>query len=137
MGVCSLASKSLPETSILHTWKPTILSATENGGNAADVIDWMREEIEDAGFVNLHDLDFNIPTGDWPQHPVWKEAGRLGMIHFKVRPPIPNSLSAILSSCVNSLAGRICRLGNLGSGEVRSSSALVSSRDRGLACNAQ
>lgn len=79
-----MASKPVPENSILHTWKPTILAANQNAGNAADVIDWMRQEIEDAGFVSIQEYNFKLPTGDWPQHPIWKEAGRLGMIHFKV-----------------------------------------------------
>lgn len=85
-----MAPKPLPENSMLHTWKPTILAATENGGNAADLMDWMREEIEIAGFVNVHEQSFKLPMGDWPQHPIWKEAGRLGMIHFKVSSPICN-----------------------------------------------
>lgn len=85
MEVRSLPAKSLPEDATLRTYKSTLLAATENAGHASDNTDWMRQEIEDAGFVNVHELDFKMPVGDWPSHPVWKEAGKLSAILYKVR----------------------------------------------------
>ena len=85
MEVESMPANPLPADSKLRTWKPTMMAATTNSGNAADVIDWMREEIEAAGFIHIHEHVYKLPTGDWPQHPIWKEAGRLSMGQFRVR----------------------------------------------------
>lgn len=85
MEVRSLPAKSLPEDAMLRAYKSTLLAATENAGHASDNTDWMRQEIEDAGFVNVHELDFKMPVGEWPSHPVWKEAGKLSATLYKVR----------------------------------------------------
>ena len=82
--VRSMDPKPLPKNAVLHTWKPTMYATTENAGYASDCIDWMKQEIEDAGFINVHEIDFKLPTGDWSSHPVWKEAGRLSAVLYKV-----------------------------------------------------
>lgn len=46
------------------------------------VPDLMRAGIENAGFINVHERDFKMPLGEWPKHPIYKEAGRLNKINF-------------------------------------------------------
>ena len=46
-------------------------------GYNAKVLETMRAGIENAGFINVHERDFKMPIGDWPKHPLYKEAGRL------------------------------------------------------------
>lgn len=91
MEIHSMEPKVLPKDAVLHTWRPTMYAMAENAGQAADCIDWMKTEIEDAGFINVHELDFKLPTGDWPSHPAWKEAGRLSAVLYKVGVLIPYS----------------------------------------------
>lgn len=43
----------------------------------------MRDGIEKAGFINIHERTFKFPLGDWPRHPVYKEAGARSLMHFK------------------------------------------------------
>lgn len=52
-------------------------------GNCMHVTDLMREGIEKAGFINVHERAFKFPIGDWPKHPIYKEAGRLHMKSYK------------------------------------------------------
>lgn len=84
MEMRSMSEKPIPEDSMLYKWKPATIACTENTGYAADCTTWMKEEIEAAGFVNVHGLEFKLVTGDWPSHPVWKEAGKLSAILYKV-----------------------------------------------------
>lgn len=42
----------------------------------------MRGMIEKAGFVNVQEKVIKIPFGDWPKHPVYKDAGRCNKIHY-------------------------------------------------------
>lgn len=87
--VYSMEPKPLPEDSVLNKWFATLYPAARQTGHSFDVTDWMKQDIEEAGFVNLHETDFKVPLGEWPQHPIYKEAGRLSMIHFKVVPSLP------------------------------------------------
>lgn len=82
--MCSMEPKPLPADAKLRGFKPIIAAATKNAGNAADLVDFMKEEIEAAGFINLHEHNFKLPLGSWPQHPIYKEAGRLSMAHIRV-----------------------------------------------------
>lgn len=62
-------------------------------GNCMHVTDLMREGIEKAGFINIHERVFKFLIGDWPKHPIYKEAGRLHMKSYKDG-SLPPSLSA-------------------------------------------
>ena len=54
-----------------------------NSGNASDIGPFMKEEIEEAGFVNVTQMQLKWPIGDWCRHPIYKEAGRAGLIAFE------------------------------------------------------
>ena len=55
----------------------------EKTGNEAEVTSFMRSEIEEAGFFSIQEVQFKMPIGDWHNHPVYKDTGRLNTIPFK------------------------------------------------------
>lgn len=70
---------SLPKDSLFTkhgALSETVLAQTGFTGNVPEL---MRAGIEGAGFVNVHERNFKMPLGDWPKHPIYKEAGRLHM----------------------------------------------------------
>ena len=75
--------KPAPPGSLLADFANVIFECAKKTGNATDITDWMSEEIRAAGFVKLHERDIKMPIGDWPSHPIYKEAGGLAMTHFK------------------------------------------------------
>ena len=44
----------------------------------------MRKRIENAGFIDVHERDYKVPIGEWPKHPIHKEAGRYQMMHYEL-----------------------------------------------------
>ena len=74
---------SLPADSLLAKWREEMGSITEKSGNTILVTDLMRQGIENAGFVNIHEKKFKFPLGDWPRHPIYQEAGEMNKVHFK------------------------------------------------------
>lgn len=78
-GDCNLVADddSLPKDNILHTWGPNIIGAAGKSGRPLDTLDTMREQIEKAGFVDIHEKVYKWPIGPWPKDPVLKETGRL------------------------------------------------------------
>lgn len=76
-------TKPMPKDSLLAKYADTLLGCTEKAGVAADITDFMKEEIEAAGFTSIQVKKFQMPIGDWPKHPVYKDAGRLQMEQFR------------------------------------------------------
>lgn len=68
---------SLPNDSLLAGHDAMAQPVVAKTGYNAKVLDTMRSGIENAGFINVHERDFKMPIGDWPKHPLYKEAGRL------------------------------------------------------------
>lgn len=52
-------------------------------GKGIDTMNTMRARIEAAGFTNIHEKLYKVPTGDWAKNKILKEAGRLNLIQFK------------------------------------------------------
>lgn len=84
-------TKPLPKDSLLTKWEETMLAAAEKSGNPTNIPDFMKQDIQEAGFVNVNEVVIKVPTGDWHSHPVYKDAGRLAAIHFKVSILLPLS----------------------------------------------
>ncbi len=61
---------SLPEDSYLAGQGQMLERAALKAGNDIRIVDYMKEKIEGAGFVNVHERHFKLPIGDWPKHPV-------------------------------------------------------------------
>lgn len=74
---------SLPENSYLAGQGPMLERAALKAGNDIRIVDYMKEEIEHAGFVNVHERHFKLPVGDWPKHPIYKDAGTAHRAHIK------------------------------------------------------
>lgn len=75
--------KPMPEDSKLAHIGELFYASAKKAGNASDVTDFMKEEIETAGFVNVKEVLYKVPLGDWPKHPIYKEAGRLSLSQYK------------------------------------------------------
>lgn len=73
----------MPKDSHLANFHATMEPVVAQTGNCMHVTDLMREGIESAGFINIHERVFKFPIGDWPKHPIYKEAGRLQMKSYK------------------------------------------------------
>ncbi|KAJ5100051.1 hypothetical protein N7532_007052 [Penicillium argentinense] len=51
--------------------------AADNWGRPITWADQMKEELQKAGFVDIHEKNYKWPIGPWPKDPILKEAGRL------------------------------------------------------------
>lgn len=74
----------MPLDSVLATAGDEFVAAAEQTENAVDTADTMRGMIEAAGFINVHEKLYKVPIGPWPKHPIYKQAGGLNMIAFKL-----------------------------------------------------
>lgn len=74
---------TLPPDSLLSKWRSEIGAIAEKTGNTIVPTDVMRKGIEDAGFTDVHERYFKFPLGNWPKHPVFKEAGECNRMMFK------------------------------------------------------
>lgn len=66
---------------ILHSHE-IVGPAAMASGNPQTMFKEMRGRIEKAGFVNVQEKIMKIPFGDWPKHPIYKDAGRCNKIHY-------------------------------------------------------
>lgn len=64
---------------ISEQWRLNLLEASRKMGRPLDTFDKFRGRIENAGFVNVNEITYKHPIGDWPQHPLFKEVGRLNV----------------------------------------------------------
>ena len=74
---------SLPKDSLLAKFGRDMDPVVAQTGNAINVTELMKEGIEDAGFINVTERRFKFPIGDWPKHPVYKEAGAVNKTMYK------------------------------------------------------
>lgn len=74
---------TMPEDSPLQRWGPDLAAACAKSGRRGDTTDTMRADIEEAGFINVHEKKVKVPCGEWAKHPVMKEAGKLHQAQFK------------------------------------------------------
>ncbi|KAJ5912936.1 hypothetical protein N7504_001819 [Penicillium tannophilum] len=84
-GACHIMSDdgSLPEDSILASWGDNLIAASNKSGRPMGTLDTMREQIEKAGFIDVHEKVYKWPIGGWAKDPVLKEAGRLNSTMWK------------------------------------------------------
>lgn len=64
LPVHSLASNPLPNDASLYHFRSIIDEAAANAGNASYIALFMKEEIEEAEFVNVAETQFKWPIGD-------------------------------------------------------------------------
>lgn len=82
MDICC-DDDTLPADSLLSKWRTEMGAIAEETGNTIAVTDRMRQGIEDARFTNICERWFKFPIGDWPKHPVYKEAGTMNRMMFR------------------------------------------------------
>ena len=73
----------MPLDSAVGQWGPLFKAAVATSGKPADMIYTMRAKIEAAGFVNVQEKTYRVPTGTWAKHPLLKEAGKFNKLQFK------------------------------------------------------
>ena len=73
---------SAPDDAPIFTGQKLIEAAAAASGNPTTVYDEMRARIEKSGFINVQEKVMKMPYGDWPKHPVYKDAGRCNKIHY-------------------------------------------------------
>ena len=74
---------TLPADAALVKWGHWIHEAFEKMGRPFLKCEEYKQQLEDAGFVNVELKVVRRPNNDWPKDPRWKEIG-------KVSPPSPS-----------------------------------------------
>ena len=75
---------TMPLDSALATIVETFNQAAAETENSVNTADTMRSFIEGAGFINVHEKVTKTPIGPWAKHPIYKQAGGIYMISFKI-----------------------------------------------------
>ncbi|KAH6690116.1 S-adenosyl-L-methionine-dependent methyltransferase [Verticillium dahliae] len=75
-----------PDTAMGSSWSRLFVEGGERLGRSFTVLsdELQRQGMQEAGFVDLHEVNFKIPIGDWPLDPKLAEVGqwvRLTMEH--------------------------------------------------------
>lgn len=68
---------TLPEDSILRTWKELFIDCGARAGRPLDTRDRIEDRVRAAGFISVQSTDYKLPLGEWPKLQVYKDAGRV------------------------------------------------------------
>lgn len=74
---------SLKPDSLLAGWGQTFLDCASDAGRPLDTQTTMCDSIAAAGFTEIRQKLYKCPIGEWPKHPVYKDAGRVNAVHWK------------------------------------------------------
>lgn len=74
---------TVPPDSELANWGQKFEAFGRIINRPFNVFDTMKDSISAAGFTNIHEKLYKVPLGDWPKHPVYKDAGRLNEETFR------------------------------------------------------
>ncbi|OBT62535.1 hypothetical protein VE03_07387 [Pseudogymnoascus sp. 23342-1-I1] len=74
---------SLKPDSLLAGWGQTFLDCAAHAGRPLDTQLTMRDSIAAAGFTEIREKLYKCPIGEWPKHPIYKDAGRVNAVHWK------------------------------------------------------
>jgi hypothetical protein len=74
---------SLKPDSLLAGWGQTFLDCASDAGRPLNTQTTMRDSIAAAGFTEIREKLYKCPIGEWPKHPVYKDAGRVNAAHWK------------------------------------------------------
>ncbi|KAJ4288843.1 hypothetical protein N0V88_007172 [Collariella sp. IMI 366227] len=73
---------SVPEDSALSRWnKLMVEAAAKNGANLDSVLGY-KQQLIDAGFKNVRQVNFKWPSNTWPKERKWKEIGAFANINM-------------------------------------------------------
>ncbi|KAJ5378717.1 hypothetical protein N7509_011836 [Penicillium cosmopolitanum] len=73
---------SIPKDNTLFTVGPTWDAAGDESGRPMNIIETMRESIEKAGFIDVHEINSKWPLGPWPKDKTMKELGLINLQHW-------------------------------------------------------
>jgi len=73
---------TLPPDGPMRTFSRLFKEAAEVTGQPFDVVNTMRRDIEQAGFVNIVEKFFKVPFGTWPSDPKLRELGKWTLLGF-------------------------------------------------------
>lgn len=68
---------SVPPHAAIWQWGKWMEESGHRSGKPMDIIRNMRQSIENAGFVNVHQKDKKSPQGRWPKNRMLKDVGEL------------------------------------------------------------
>ncbi|KAJ6071209.1 hypothetical protein N7499_009223 [Penicillium canescens] len=78
----SCSDNSLPKDAYTPNFSERVLDAAENWNHPLDTVRTMRQSLEKAGFVDIHEKRYRCPIGPWARDATLKEAGRLHYHHW-------------------------------------------------------
>lgn len=70
---------SFPEDSALKKWSELMLESAKNLGKYANSASFYKQQMIDAGFVDVVETQYLWPTNHWPRDPKLKELGMLSL----------------------------------------------------------
>ncbi|CAI7624433.1 unnamed protein product [Penicillium manginii] len=73
---------TLKEEHQLSKWGNIFIRCAERAGRSLNIHETMRNSIEKAGFVEIHEKKSRVPLGAWPRDKLLKETGRLQWAHW-------------------------------------------------------
>ncbi|KAM0506956.1 hypothetical protein D7B24_005444 [Verticillium nonalfalfae] len=67
-----------PDTAMVSSWSRLFVEGAEKFGRSFTVLsdELQRKGMQEAGFVDLHEVNFKVPIGDWPLDPKLAEVGQ-------------------------------------------------------------
>jgi hypothetical protein len=73
---------TIAEDSILHGRGPRVLEAGRLMGKTMEVVQYAKQRIQEAGFVDVREHKFKLPIGPWSSDPKMKELGLWNLLFF-------------------------------------------------------
>ncbi|KAE8146283.1 S-adenosyl-L-methionine-dependent methyltransferase [Aspergillus avenaceus] len=73
---------SLKQEHQLHGWGNMFVECSERAGRSLRTHETMRDAIQRAGFVDVHEEKYKIPIGPWPKDKSLREVGHLQYAHW-------------------------------------------------------
>ena len=74
---------TVPEDSPGRQWGKHMIEAARIFGAPADSCTRYKDQLEEAGFVDIVVKVYKWPTNSWPRHPRFKELGKPSPIHHR------------------------------------------------------
>jgi hypothetical protein len=80
---CGCDDGTLPEDSALKKWGEMVLSASQKIGRPLDSAIRYKQEMEEAGFVDVVEYVDLWPINKWPKDPKYKELGMYAILGIR------------------------------------------------------
>jgi hypothetical protein len=74
---------TLKKGSFIDQWSSYMIEATKNFGRTSLSAKFYKQQMIDAGFVNVTEVIYKWPTNRWPADPYYKELGMSSTSHLR------------------------------------------------------